>query len=408
MASDTFRMGLVGTGGIAKSHLKAMGELKEHGLSGFAVTAVCDMNADNAAEAAAMAEELLGVRPVIYADYREMLEKETLDGADLCLPHGLHHTASIDCMEAGVHVLCEKPLGITIKASRMMAEAMDRTGKILSVAVPYRRLPGMRMVQWALNDSGLMGVPTSFFHTMARQGARRAPEGDMPYAMRWRRDRLMSGGGPAMDGGFHWCDGIRFLLGDVDTIYARAIEQGDGVIRSLPDVREDTVFAVVTFKSGVTGTWSWSFNVAGEGYQKVLFYGSDGSLSTDIGHAIFHLVWRTEENKETGVLTRADGQAIEFPELAELYNKALTEEKREFLFPAGIENGFGYEIWEFIETVRGNRAKVEVDAWDGMKSLAVCEAIYESATCGEVVKVDDVLSGKIDAYQAPINAHWNI
>ena len=72
------------------------------------------------------------------------------------------------------------------------------------------------------------------------------------------------------------------------------------------------------------------------------------------------------------------------------------------------ENGFGYEIWEFMEVIRGNRERVEVDAWDGMKSLAICEAVYESATCGEVVKVDDVYSGKIDAYQAPINEHWNI
>ncbi len=375
MASELFRMGLVGTGGIAKTHLKAMGELKAHGLGGFAITAVCDLNAAAAEEAAAMAEELLGVRPVIYADYRAMLEKETLDGADLCLPHSLHHTASIDCLEAGVHVLCEKPVGITIKASRMMAEAADRTGKILSIAVPYRRLPGMRMVQWALNDSGLVGTPTSFFHTMARPGARRAAEGDVPYAVQWRRDRLMSGGGPAMDGGFHWCDGIRFLLGDVDTVYARAIEQGEGVIRSLPDVREDTVFAVVTFKSGVTGTWSWCFNVAGAGYQKVVFFGSAGSLSPDIGHAIFHLVWRTEETKETGLLTRGDGQQLDFTELAGLYNQALSPEKREFLFPAGIENGFGYEIWEFMEVIRGNRAKVEVDAWDGMRWVAVCEAV---------------------------------
>jgi len=409
MANDVFRMGLVGTGGIAKTHIRAMGELKQRGLGGFALTAVCDMNPENAAEAARMSEELLGNRPAIYSDYREMLQQETLDGADLCLPHGLHHTVSIDCMEAGVHVLCEKPLGITMKASRLMAEAADRTGKILSVAVPYRRLPGMRLVHWVFNDSGLIGKPLTFFNTMARAGQRRpANAGPLPYAAQWRRDRLMSGGGPAMDGGFHWCDGIRYLLGDVDTVYARAIEQGQGEIKSLPKVREDTVFAVVTFKNGITGTWSWSFDAPGESFQKVVFYCSEGSLSTDIGHAIFHLFWRGDNWIETGTMTRIDGEKWDFEELKALQKKALPEEEWNRLFPAGLENGFGYEIWEFMEVIRGNRDKVEVNAWDGMRSLAICEAVYESATCGEVVKVDDVYSGKIDAYQAPINAHWNI
>ncbi len=409
MTSDTFRMGLVGTGGIARTHIRAMAELQQRGLGGFALTAVCDMNAQAAEEAAALAEELLGARPAIYGDYRKMLEQETLDGADLCLPHGLHHTASIDCLEAGVHVLCEKPLGITIKASRLMAEAADRTGKILSVAVPYRRLPGMRMVRWALNDSGLIGEPLSFFHTMARGGPRHAaPQGPLPYAAQWRRDRLMSGGGPAMDGGFHWCDGMRYLIGDVDTIYARAIEQGEGVVRSVPEVREDTVFAVLTFKNGVTGTWSWSFNVPGEGFQKILFYGSEGSISTDIGHAIFHLFWRGTDWIETGTLTRGENVPFDFEQLKNLHRVALSDEEWEFLYPAGLENGFGYEIWEFMEVIRGNRDKVEVDAWDGLKSLAICEAVYESATCGEAVKVEDVISGKIDAYQAPINEHWGI
>lgn len=218
----------------------------------------------------------------------------------------------------------------------------------------------------------------------------------------------MSGGGPTMDGGFHWCDGMRFLMGEVDTVYARAIETSEGEVRSLPDAREDTLFSVFTFKNGLTGTWSWSFAAPGEGFQKVLFYGSEGSLSTDISHAIFHLYWRTSEWTETGLLTQRDGTQFTFDELMPRYKDALSEEQWQFLFPNELMNGFGYEIWEFIEAVRGNRDSVEVDAWDGLKSLAVCEAVYESAVSGEVVKVDDVISGKVDAYQAPINEHWGI
>ena len=93
-----------------------------------------------------------------------MLDQEQLNGVDLCLPHGLHHPISIDCMEAGVDVLCEKPIGVTIKAGKLMAAAAQRTGRILSIAVPHRRQPGQRTAHWVFNTSKLIGEPLTFFH----------------------------------------------------------------------------------------------------------------------------------------------------------------------------------------------------------------------------------------------------
>ena len=87
-----------------------------------------------------------------------------MDAADLCLPHGLHHGIAVDCMEAGLHVLCEKPLGITIKACRVMIETAERTGKVLCDGRAHRRQPGQRTVKWVLDESGLIGTPLSFFH----------------------------------------------------------------------------------------------------------------------------------------------------------------------------------------------------------------------------------------------------
>ncbi len=65
----------------------------------------------------------LGNTPTIYTDYEEMLKAEKLDGVDICLPHGLHHGVSIACMEAGVDVLTEKPIGVSIRAGKLMQEA---------------------------------------------------------------------------------------------------------------------------------------------------------------------------------------------------------------------------------------------------------------------------------------------
>ena len=137
----TIKLALIGCGGIARRHVLSMKDLQERGCGDFAVTAVCDANQAAAQEKADMFEEFFGLRPAIYTDHQTLINAGTVDAVDLCLPHGLHHGIAIDCMEEGLHVLCEKPLGITIKACQQMAEAAERTGTILSTAAPHRRQP---------------------------------------------------------------------------------------------------------------------------------------------------------------------------------------------------------------------------------------------------------------------------
>ena len=159
----TIKLALIGCGGIARRHVLSMKDLQERGRADFVVTAVCDANEGSAKEKADMFEEFFGTRPTIYNDHQALISQAGVDAVDLCLPHGLHHSIAIDCMEGGLDVLCEKPLGITIKACRLMAEAADRTGKVLSTAAPHRRQPGQRVAHWVLNESKLIGEPLSFF-----------------------------------------------------------------------------------------------------------------------------------------------------------------------------------------------------------------------------------------------------
>ncbi len=412
MSSTEFRLGFIGTGGIARRHVYAMRDLVQRGLDGFHVQAVCDLDDVAAAEMAQDVEDSFGYRPAIYNNYEEMLEQESLDGVDICLPHGLHHQATIASMEAGVHVLCEKPLGITIRACRLMAEAADRTNMVLSTAVPQRRLPGERKAHWLINESGMLGRPLSFFHQYTRPPRRRPGEQSTPRPMTWRQDRMMSGGGPVMDSGFHYCDSMRYFYGDVETVYAQLREMSSGEPRGLDETREDTVFITLEFKNGVVGSWSWSLAAPGEQLRNIVFYGSEGSLrdTTVSDYSIFHLFWSEPRSNlvGSGRVTLADGSVMNFKALEEDFRRDLGAERLEFLFPHGLEDGFGYEIWEFMETVRGNRDAVEVDGWEGLRSMAVCEAVYESALSGNPVRVDDVISGKIETYQKPINEHWDL
>ncbi|HRW07977.1 MAG TPA: Gfo/Idh/MocA family oxidoreductase [Caldilineaceae bacterium] len=407
----TIKLALIGCGGIARRHVLSMKELQERGRGDFVVIAVCDANEANALEKADMFEELFGVRPTVYADHQTLITKAGVDAVDMCLPHGLHHSIAVDCMEGGLDVLCEKPLGITIKACRQMIDAAERTGKVLSTAAPHRRQPGQRVAHWIFNESKLIGEPQSFFHTYRRPPAVPTTSNEpVPDRVRWRQDKLMSGGGPVLDSGFHYCDSIRYFFGDVDKVYAELRSLKTGVALPFTEAPEDTVMVTFTFKSGVVGNWSWSLAAPGEEAYNVTFYGSEGSLrDTTAGRfSIFHLFERRPEQKETALLTQKDGTTYSMEELEARHRATLNDEQRELFYPGGTTDGFSIEIWEFLEILRGNIEKPEIDGWEGLRSLAIGDAIYESALTGEVIQVDDVVSGARGSFQAPIDEHWGL
>ncbi len=299
-----------------------------------------------------------------------------------------------------------------------MAEAADRTGTILSTAAPMRRQPGQRVAHWIFNKSNLIGKPLSFFHHYRRPAApppsgnapAQAGNAPIPERIRWRQDKLMSGGGPVLDSGFHYCDGIRYFFGDVDKVYAELRSLKTGVSLPFTEAPEDTVFVTFTFKSGVVGTWAWSLAAPGEDAYNVTFYGSEGSLrDTTAGRfSIFHLFERRPEQHETARLTRADKVQYSMAQLEQMHRDTLDPAEQELLYPGGATDGFAIEIWEFLEILRGNREKPEIDGWEGLHSLAVGEAIYESALTGEVIHVDDIIAGKRSDFQDPIDAHWHL
>ncbi len=96
------------------------------------------------------------------------------------------------------------------------------------------------------------------------------------------------------------------------------------------------------------------------------------------------------------------------PELEQMHRASLDPAAQEQLYPGGTTDGFAIEIWEFLEILRGKREKPEIDGWEGLRSLAVGEAIYESALTGAVVHVDEIISGKRSRFQDAIDDHWHL
>ena len=193
-------------------------------------------------------------------------------------------------------------------------------------------------------------------------------------------------------------------------MYAELRSLKTGIDLPFTEAPEDTAFVTFTFKNGVVGTWAWSLVAPGEEAYDVTFYGSEGSLrDTTAGRfSIFHLFERRPEQHETARLLRADQVEYSMPQLEQMYRATLDPAAQERLYPGGTTDGFAIEIWEFLEILSGNREKPEIDGWEGLRSLAVGEAIYESALIGAVIHVDDIISGKRSRFQDPIDAHWHL
>ena len=399
--SDKVRLAVIGCGGIANAHLRGYQALVEKGVNTFSIEATCDVRREAAQNYAEQVAELQGTTPRVYDDVEEMLKAEDLNGADICTSHAYHHISAIPCLESGVDIMTEKPFGVTVKASQKMIEVAEKHGRLTATAENCRRTPGQRTVRWALNEGNIVGTPRMFF---AQSAAWNDPANIGDW--HWRLGVEFSGGGMVMDSGAHMMDTIRYFFGDVEKVYAE-VRQIDGRFANhaekgtVPSCHEDTWVAIITFKSGVVGTWSWTVAAPCANHLNVAFYGAEGVIrdSGDVFHPF--------TAKDRGEAEKLDGTRYNMQELREMYLETLTDEEKARLFPHGIEDGFALEIYDFIDAIR-NRRPPEVDGWTGLQAKAISIAIYESGYSGEVVTIADVLEGKVSGYQQEIDKHWGL
>lgn len=120
---DRVRIGIIGTGQIAKAHLQRYAQIPE-----AEIVAVCDIREDEMMRVAGQYQV-----PHTYADYHDLLKREDIDSVDVCVHNFLHAPVTIDALEAGKNVYCEKPMSWTYGESKSMYEVAQRTGKKLHI-----------------------------------------------------------------------------------------------------------------------------------------------------------------------------------------------------------------------------------------------------------------------------------
>jgi len=399
--ADKVKLALVGCGGISGQHLKGYKDLYDRGCRDFEYTACCDVSPANAEQRAEELAEIQGAKPVVFSDIEELIKSGAAEAGDLCLPHWLHHKLAVPLLESGMHVLVEKPLGITIKASRKMIDAAKKAERILATAENIRRYLPARAFQWAISREKLIGRVHAVDIYWVSHGLYNLEN----PAFKWRVVKLLTGGGMIMDSGAHFTDMMLYLFGEPDEVYCvmathdtRTVE-GLPVLGSAPADVEDSWHALIRFKDGPLVSWTYSRAFPASGMQYGRYYGQRGTIE-DAGLAVHSF-------QGGGTVKFPDDGGMSNQEVLDGYLASLSDADKERLFPYGCENGFGIQIWDFCDAISAGR-EPEIDGEAGMRAKALCESCYESATVGKPVKYDDVVSGKVCEYQKPIDEYWGL
>jgi len=194
------RAGVIGAGAIGPAHMRGYQQ-----TAGAELTAVCDVNRGRAQAAA----KQFGV-PHVFTDYRKLLAAKVADAVSVCTPNASHLPITLAALEAGTHVLCEKPLALDGGQGRRMVEAARKARRVLMTAQSMRYGAGARVLK-RMAEEGRFGDLYFGKGMMLRRAG--IPKG-------WFQDMKQSGGGPLIDIGVHVLDFLWWVMGTPKPISA--------------------------------------------------------------------------------------------------------------------------------------------------------------------------------------------
>lgn len=335
------RVGFTGGGNITDTHIRAV-----TGVEGLQPVGVCG---PNAAKVGALAARN-GL--VAAASLAELLDATSLDLVCIGSPSGVHADEIALAASRGCHVLAEKPLDVTLERVDTAIEAVERAGVSLGIFFQDRCTPALR----AARDGIAAGRLGPILLVDARVRWYRAPEYYTTAA--WRGTPSLDGGGALMNQGIHTVDLLLFLLGDVTEVHARAAAL-------LHDIAvEDTLVASLSFASGALGSLQ-ATTAAYPGYpRRVEVTGTEGTLIIEHDRI---LSWDLKSGAEAG------------PSLTSATKSAST---------AVVSDATPHRrvVEDFLAALAAHQ-RPACDGREGRRSVALAEALYESARTGLATKV---------------------
>ncbi len=423
----TFKIALVGCGGMGRRHAHGYIELRKY-FDTVEMMAVCDVHHDVAATVASEIGEATGSTPDIYTDFDEMIAKADLDGVAIVTSTPMHHRFAIKAMNAGLHVITEKPMGLTLKACRQMRDVSKATGNVMAVAENYRRDPMNRLTR-ALIEAGAIGTP--YFALDIGVGS---SNGAVMHSTVWRAKKEQAGGAP-LDAGVHNADMLLYLLGGVNTVFAETtINEKQRTLRPMSEVAPglaamydhrkeagfstgdtveqtavDTAFAVIRFKSGAIGQLLMTDTSHGQSLGVSTISGSEGTMYRP-----------RSRSGESPRIVRGDGSEVTGDALLDLVPDFELDDITSTLWN-GVKQISSYDMdfreidskilaYEYLDMVQAAETggQPEVGPQEGMDALALAYALMESSVSGLPVSIEDVAEGRVSKFQDDIDAEMGI
>ena len=331
-------VGIIGAGEIASHHLRGYVMAAKHAH----VTAVADVDVQRAQR---LVDAAGGAQ--VFADYREMISSPRVDAVDICLPHHLHKDAIVAAAAAGKHILCEKPLCLTMEEAEAVTNAVATAGVTLMCAHNQLFLPPVALAREMIREGRLGSIYA------ARTTDIFLLEIDA-HRMGWRARRSMSGGGELIDTGYH----PNYLL--LHLVDSEPVRVGALLSRHRLSFMEgeDTAHVMVEFADGTIGSivTGWAYEPAGC-TERFSVVGEQGSL------------W-------------SDGQA--------LYHKPRGESQVTVQEPQTVKpDTYALEVVDFIACLREGRRPLNTEV-EGVKVLKLILAAYASAERGEIVELKNL------------------
>ncbi len=342
------RFGLLGAGVIGRLRAQALAA-----APGCTLVAVADLDP-------AAARSLADAHGAATASPDDLADRDDLDAVVISTPPPAHEPQALAAFAAGTHVLCEKPLSNSVASARRMLDAADAAGRVLATGFNHRYFPALLYLKDTV-DRGLIG---RLDHVRAFAGHPGLSEFRSPSEY----DAEVMGGGAMMDVGIHMTDLVRYVMGDVESVYGVATDGIWGLGRS-----EDNAMALFRGASGATASYhaTWA---EWKGYRfHIEAYGDRGMVRAYYAPMF---AMRVTMDRPGGARRRE----------MKLFPQILWQEKRRG-WQSTVVQTFERELADFVRQAEGAGDRRNADGWDGLRAVEIADAVYRSTQSGEPVRL---------------------
>jgi predicted dehydrogenase len=293
----------------------------------------------------------------IFTDIDEILGVGDIDAVYIATPVHVHEGQILKAADAGKHILCEKPLCLTVRKTEKVISYCEKRGVTLQVGF-MMRYHGFHIRAKKMIENGELGEPV--------MGRGQLTCWYPPIKGAWRQDPAKGGGGALMDMAIHSVDILRYMFGEV-----ASVSSFNGTrIHGYPV--EDSGVILMNFKNGAYGVCDSFFNIPDEAAKGVLeLYGTRGSLTAE------------------GTISQvAGGKMFAFLQKGERGYDAHQERTNiePFEVKAELKNMYFAEVEDFVDAVENNRRPMN-SGEEALKNFKIICAAYESQKKGEAIRV---------------------